>query len=67
LKKSYINKNHPKKKKVRAPPFVLARWRQNKTVGIEQEKVSQVVFGSAEFASPPPNQLPKKNITRFKA
>jgi hypothetical protein len=32
------HKNHPKKK-VRALPFVLARWRQKK-VGAEQEKVA---------------------------
>jgi hypothetical protein len=38
-------KNHPKKK-VRALPFVLARWRQKK-VGVEQEKVAHVILASA--------------------
>jgi hypothetical protein len=35
------------KKKVRALPFVLARWRPPKKVGVEQEKVTQVILNSA--------------------
>jgi hypothetical protein len=35
------HKNHPQKK-VRARPFVLARWRQKKKVGVKQEAVSRL-------------------------
>ena len=35
------HKNHPQKK-VRARPFVLARWRQKKKVGVKQEEVSRL-------------------------
>jgi hypothetical protein len=44
---------------------VLARWRQKKKVSVKQEKAAQVIFGSTDF--PPPNKLPEKNITGFKA
>jgi hypothetical protein len=40
------HKQHPKKK-ARAQPFALARCRQKKKVGVEQEKVAQVILNSA--------------------
>jgi hypothetical protein len=39
------HKNHLPPQKVRALPFVLARW--VKKVGVEQEKVAQVILDSA--------------------
>jgi hypothetical protein len=39
--------NHPPQKKVLALPFMLARWRQKKKVGVEQETVAQVILDSA--------------------
>jgi hypothetical protein len=41
LGKKKGHKNHPKKR-ARALPFVLARWRQKKKVGVEQEKAGHV-------------------------
>jgi hypothetical protein len=46
------HKNHPKKK-MRALPFVLARWRQKK-IGAEQEKVAQVILDSAQLGPSEP-------------
>jgi hypothetical protein len=46
VRKKKVIKTTPQKI-VRALPFVLARWRQKKKVGIEQEKVAQVILDSA--------------------
>jgi hypothetical protein len=54
----------PLQKKGTGTAFCAGPLTPIKKVGVEQEKVAQVVFGSADFA--PPNRLPKKNITRFK-
>jgi hypothetical protein len=44
--KKRSQKSPPPPKKVRALPFVLARWRKKK-VGAEQEKVTRFILNSA--------------------
>jgi hypothetical protein len=44
----------PPQKKVRALPFVLARWRQKQKGGVEQERVSQVILANAWFGPSDP-------------
>jgi hypothetical protein len=36
------HENHPKKKKVRALPFVLASWRQKKKSGLSRRKLPRL-------------------------
>jgi hypothetical protein len=45
--KKKVGKKKSPQKKVRALPFVLARWRQKKKVGVEQENVTPVILNSA--------------------
>jgi hypothetical protein len=46
FEKKKSHKNHPQKR-ARALPFALARWRQKKKVGVEQEKVGHVRLANA--------------------
>jgi hypothetical protein len=41
LEKEKVHKNHPKKR-ARALPFVLARWRQKKKSGLSRRKLAML-------------------------
>jgi hypothetical protein len=52
------HKNHPKKR-ARAQPFVLARWRQKKKSGLSRRKL--VMLGWQMPSYPLPTHLPTKH------
>jgi hypothetical protein len=56
------HKNHPKKK-VRALPFVLARWRQKKKSGLSRRKLPRL-FWIVPLVGPFRPAI-QRNITRF--
>jgi hypothetical protein len=60
LEEKKSHKNNPKKR-ARALPFVLARWRKNKKVGVEQEKVGHVRLANQS----PPFELDPRGILRI--